>query len=118
VPEEATVAALRRLPFGSRIVTAFLLAVVGALFAMLGLALLAVQHWMAAVVVLVIAEPIALFLLLGAFYCLVPLKSIGRFLGFVFGRAKLAIWIVLSAAALATVVGLAWVAAIWLSGMM
>lgn len=105
----------RRLPLIERLIVAALLALVGSLLAALGAIIIGMEHWAAWVVVCGLVEPLALFLLLGASYCLFPASPLGRLLMCVYRRARVVIWIVMSSAALASVLGLGWVAWIWLS---
>lgn len=98
------------MPVVARLLVSLLLATVGLLLALLGIFVDAIGHWLAWLFVFAVIEPLALFLFLGALYGLVPGSSLGRLLAWTYGRARIVIWVVLSAAALATVIGLAWYA--------
>ena len=114
--EDPVLAELAALPVAARLFVALFMTLVAMVLATTGLVLGTISHWVVWIVVLGVVEPLALFLLLGALYCLLPASSLGRFLAFAYHRAKMAVWVVITAAVLATVVGLAWVGWLWFTG--
>ena len=108
--------ALVRLPILARLFVTLFMVLVAVVVGLLGILVSSIDHWAAWVFVVGIAEPLAVFLVLGALYCLVPASALGRVLLFVYRRAKIAVWVVMSAAALATVAILALTGWNWLTG--
>ena len=114
--DDPALAQLTGLPVVVRLLVALFMVLVAMLVALLGLVLMTIDHWLARLLVIGVVESLALFLFLAALYCLIPASSLGRALAFVYRRAKVAVWLVMSAAALATVVGLALATWHWFTG--
>ena len=69
------------------------------------------NDWRGWLFIALVLEPLTLFVILGAVYCLVPFGTFGRWFALMMPRAKRVVVIVLGSFAVAFVLGLA--AALW-----
>lgn len=97
---------LARLGFMPRLLVAALMGSVATLLVLATGIVWRFDDWRAWVFIGVILEPLTLFVVLGAAYCLVPSSAFGRWFAMALPRARWVVILVLSVIAVAVVIGL------------
>ena len=93
-----------------RVLVATILVIVATVLALAALVLSGVNHWVAAVVILLVLERLAVFCAFGALYCIVPTSAVGRWFHALLCWAKPVLLFVLIGFAATSLGGLAWAA--------
>ena len=97
---------LAQLGFIPRLLFASLMGSVATLLVIVTGVVWRLDDWRAWLFIAVILEPLTLFLVLGAAYCLVPSSAFGRWFAIMLPRARWVVIVVLSVIVAAVVIGL------------